>query len=430
MSRILSAYPSSICRRDPSEGAGAFSLVGSVTVARRQERVGAGGADDAFILLTSGTTSRPKMVPLTHAGVCLSAYNVGATLALGPQDRLLNVLPLFHAHGLFSGLLAALAAGSSVVCTPGFDPAAFFGWLTEFRPTWYTAVPTIHRALLSAATSPQAQHPAALVASHSFGLFVAAVRRGQRTGIAVWRPGDRYLRHDGSRFPDCREPSGTTQARFGWQARRVPRSRSWTKGADGCQPANGERSRCGALPSPGDTMTMPPPTKPHFGMAGSEPATSDTWIATDISSLLAGSRTSSTGEGKRSRPATSRRRLLSHPDVIEAVAFPVSHRRLGEDVAAAVVLRPGAKVTAHRASSLRPRTPGQVQSPWPDPFCGGDPEGPERKDQARRTGRRRFNDRAKRERRTRRQDSSAPLGIGTAAGRNLDGTAGVGSDWG
>ena len=61
------------------------------------------------------------------------------------------MLPLFHAHGLISGLLTALAAGSTVVCTPGFDPDAFFGWLTEFRPTWYTAVPTIHRAVLSEA---------------------------------------------------------------------------------------------------------------------------------------------------------------------------------------------------------------------------------------------------------------------------------------
>src|SRR5262249_15238674 len=134
----------------PSEGPGAFGLVGSAT----RRSVGgelARGDHDAFILLTSGTTSRPKLVPLTHASVCLSAYNVGAALALGPRDRLLNVLPLFHGHGLISGFLAALAAGSSVVCTPGFDAAAFFGWLKEFRPTWYTAVPPIHRALLSAA---------------------------------------------------------------------------------------------------------------------------------------------------------------------------------------------------------------------------------------------------------------------------------------
>ena len=62
----------------PGEGPGAFSLVGSATARAVRQRVSAGGADDAFILLTSGTTSRPKMVPLTHASVCLSAYNVGA----------------------------------------------------------------------------------------------------------------------------------------------------------------------------------------------------------------------------------------------------------------------------------------------------------------------------------------------------------------
>src|SRR5262249_60710460 len=124
------------------EGPWAFNLVGSGT----RRIVGgefAASANDAFILFTSGTSSRPKMVPLTHAAVCLSAYNVGATLALGPRDRLLNVLPLFHGHGLISGVLAALAAGSSVVCTPGFEAAAFFGWLTEFRPTSDTAAPAI-----------------------------------------------------------------------------------------------------------------------------------------------------------------------------------------------------------------------------------------------------------------------------------------------
>ena len=113
----------------PSEGPGAFSIVSSAT----RRSVGcefATSTDDAFILLTSGSTSRPKMVPLTHASVCLSAYNVGEVLGLGSRDRLLNVLPLFHGHGLISGVLAALAAGSSVVCTPGFDAAAFFGWLT------------------------------------------------------------------------------------------------------------------------------------------------------------------------------------------------------------------------------------------------------------------------------------------------------------
>src|SRR5262249_26568986 len=141
------------------DGPGGFSIVGpaaaGIVGCKAQSPDEALSADDAFILVTSGTTSRPKMVPLTHASVCLVARNVGAPLALEPRDRLLNVLPLFHGLGLITGVLAALSAGSSVVCTPGFDAAAFFGWLSEFRPTWYSAIPALHQALLSAAISDE-----------------------------------------------------------------------------------------------------------------------------------------------------------------------------------------------------------------------------------------------------------------------------------
>src|SRR5437588_593409 len=83
----------------------------------------------ALVLLTSGTTARPKIVPLTHANVCSSAYSSVAAQALRETDRSLNVLPLFHGHGLGATLLASLAAGASVVCTPGCDVNRFFAWL-------------------------------------------------------------------------------------------------------------------------------------------------------------------------------------------------------------------------------------------------------------------------------------------------------------
>src|ERR1017187_1996684 len=108
--------------------------------------------DVALVLHTSGTTSRPKIVPLSHANLAASARNIGRTLALTPQDRCLNVMPLFHIHGLIAALLSSLAAGGSVVCTPGFLAPDFFRWLAEFAPTWYTAVPTIHQAVLARAS--------------------------------------------------------------------------------------------------------------------------------------------------------------------------------------------------------------------------------------------------------------------------------------
>ena len=74
--------------------------------------------DIALILHTSGTTSRPKIVPLTQANVCASAGNVARTLALAAGDRALNIMPLFHIHGLIAGLLAPLSAGSTSTARP------------------------------------------------------------------------------------------------------------------------------------------------------------------------------------------------------------------------------------------------------------------------------------------------------------------------
>ncbi len=112
----------------------------------------AAGPDSvALILHTSGTTSRPKIVPLLQSNIAASARNIGASLALTPQDRCLNVMPLFHIHGLIAAVTASLAAGGSVWCAPGFDALRFFGWMKEAQPTWYTAVPTMHQAILSRA---------------------------------------------------------------------------------------------------------------------------------------------------------------------------------------------------------------------------------------------------------------------------------------
>ncbi|MEO8560369.1 MAG: AMP-binding protein, partial [Rhodospirillales bacterium] len=98
--------------------------------------------DIALVLHTSGTTSRPKIVPLAGTNVAASARHIGATLALTPDDRCLNIMPLFHIHGLIAAVLSSLRAGASVVCTEGFNALNFFARLDEFKPSWYTAVPT------------------------------------------------------------------------------------------------------------------------------------------------------------------------------------------------------------------------------------------------------------------------------------------------
>ncbi len=109
-------------------------------------------ADDiALVLHTSGTTSRPKIVPLRHVNVTASAYHIAETLSLTPDDVCLNIMPLFHIHGLIAATLSSLAAGAAVSCTPGFNAFRFFTWFNEVRPSWYTAVPTMHQTILELA---------------------------------------------------------------------------------------------------------------------------------------------------------------------------------------------------------------------------------------------------------------------------------------
>jgi acyl-CoA synthetase (AMP-forming)/AMP-acid ligase II/thioesterase domain-containing protein len=109
----------------------------------------------ALFLHTSGTTSRPKLVPLRHRNLIASACNMIDALELSPADRCLNLMPLFHIHGLVGGLLAPLAAAGSAVCPPNSRPGDFFRWLNTTRPSWYTAVPTMHRAIVADAVGQE-----------------------------------------------------------------------------------------------------------------------------------------------------------------------------------------------------------------------------------------------------------------------------------
>ena len=129
--------------------------------------------DVALILHTSGTTSRPKIVPLTQRNVVVSAGNSARTVEFTEGDRGLNIMPLFHIHGLIAGLLAPLSRGGSVFCTPGFNALKFFAWMDESKPTWYTAVPTMHQAILTRAGHNKeviTRHPLRFIRSSSSSL--------------------------------------------------------------------------------------------------------------------------------------------------------------------------------------------------------------------------------------------------------------------
>jgi acyl-CoA synthetase (AMP-forming)/AMP-acid ligase II len=104
--------------------------------------------DVALVLHTSGTTGRPKAVPLTHRNLLRTMKNIQGTYELTPKDRTMLVMPLFHVHGLLAGFLAPLACGGSVVVPLKFSASVFWNDFAEHKANWYTAVPTIHQILL------------------------------------------------------------------------------------------------------------------------------------------------------------------------------------------------------------------------------------------------------------------------------------------
>ncbi|MGB7946323.1 MAG: AMP-binding protein, partial [Candidatus Binatia bacterium] len=299
----------------------------------------------ALILHTSGTTSKPKRVPLTHRNLCASAYAVRDALELTSADRCLGVMPLFHIHGLVGGLLSSLAAGASFAATPKSDPSYFFDSIKAFKPTWYTAVPTFHQAILRHAgehAETVKAGPLRLIRSSSAPLpqrvmtqleevFSAPVIEAYGMTEASHQitsnplpPGERKIGSVG--VPTRTEVAIVNEAgdflAAGGRGEVVIRGANVTAGYEP-QEANAESFING-------------------------------WFCTgDLGYLDAAGYLFLTGRlkeiinrgGEKISPREIDETLLDHPDVLQAAAFATPHPSLGEDIAAVVVTREPGKTT-------------------------------------------------------------------------------------
>jgi acyl-CoA synthetase (AMP-forming)/AMP-acid ligase II len=111
----------------------------------------------ALVLQTSGTTKKPKQVPISHDNLMRCGLNLAETMQLGPSDRGLNFLPLFHVGGIMNSVIVPVLTKSSIICGPHFNPEDVFGWILTHRPTWYFGSPTTHMLLMSEQTPPKTQ---------------------------------------------------------------------------------------------------------------------------------------------------------------------------------------------------------------------------------------------------------------------------------
>ena len=330
-----------------TDPAGSFTL--STTATGNAADTLPASDDVALILHTSGTTSRPKIVPLLQSNVAASAVNVRESLALTRDDCCLNVMPLFHIHGLIAAVSGSLAAGASISCAPGFDALKFYSWLEEVNPSWYTAVPTMHQAILA---------------------------RAPRNAAIIENARLRFLRSSSSSLPG---PVMTELANtFGAP---VVEAYGMTEAAHQmcCNPIEPGRQKPGAVGLPagpevriahevenrlingvgeisisGSNVTPGYEANPEANEKNFFEAEGKRWFRTgDQGEFDEDGFLSLTGRlkeiinrgGEKISPLEVDGILSDHPAVGQCVTFAVPHAKLGEDVSAAVVLKEGQSAT-------------------------------------------------------------------------------------
>jgi len=313
--------------------AGVFKLEGGQRLTN--QRGGFAQADDQALLLhTSGTTSTPKFVPLTQDQILNQARNNQMFLGLTEEDLCLNVMPLFHSTGLVGVTLASMISGAGIVCPPGFYAPKFVDWLDEFRPTWYTAVPSIHQAILLRAAEEKehvSQNRLRFIRSSSAPLPVAVLEDLESTFNAP-----------------VIESYGLTEC-----------------GMIACNPLPPGRRKVGSVgvPTLVDLAVMDEEVVVRGacvmqGYEGNAAANEESfkgeWFKTgDQGFIDSDGYLFLTGRikeiinrgGEKISPPEVDAILMAHPAVDQAVTFAVPNEVLGEEVAAIVVLKPQSVVT-------------------------------------------------------------------------------------
>jgi acyl-CoA synthetase (AMP-forming)/AMP-acid ligase II len=297
-----------------------------------------GDDDVALVLHTSGTTSRPKMVPLRHRHLAASVANIVPSYELTAEDVSLCVMPLFHVHGLVASALATLGSGGTVVVPRRFSPFEFWAAVAEHRATWYSAVPTIHGMLTARARErPAGATPLRFARSCSSSLSPKLMGDLEALlGVPVL------------------EAYGMTEASHQMASNPLPpgERRPGSVGVGtGVEIAILAESG-GLLPAgaPGEVAVRGPNVMDGYeaNPAANAETFSDGWFRTgDEGTLDEAGYLTLRGRikelinrgGEKIAPREIDEVLLRHPAVAEAVAFGLPHPAWGEEVAAAVVLR-------------------------------------------------------------------------------------------
>ena len=329
---------------DLSAPAGTFRLsgapIGEIRPYREPEM-----ADVALILHTSGTTSRPKMVPLSYQNLLASANNFTDWYQLKPSDRSHSFMPYFHIQGIIGGILAPLVSGGSIVSSRGFDGDSFFELLGNFSPNWYTGGPTYHQAIVGRAarhTDIIANHPLRFIRSSSAPLAPQTMQALEEVFGAPVVEGfgltETCLHSVSNPLPPAKRKPGCVGLPAGTEVAVIDGS-----GAEVAAGASGEV-----------VLRGPTVMSSYLNNAGENIAAFvNGWFRTgDQGYFDADGYLVLTGRfkelinrgGEKIAPIEIDHVLLDHPEIMQAVAFSVPHPTLGEEVGVAIVRRKGSQI--------------------------------------------------------------------------------------
>lgn len=336
----------------------------------------AAGDAEALVLHTSGTTSRPKVVPLTQANLAASASNIAGTLKLGAHDHCLNIMPLFHIHGLIAVVISSMKAGASVCCTPGFNALKFFDWAVDQQPTWYTGVPTMHQAILLRAkrNADQLKKLAfRFIRSSSASLppavFEELVETFECPVIEAYGMTEATHQMASNPLPPGEQKPGFVGLAAGPEIAILDQA-----GADLGRETEGEVCIKGGNVTPGYANNP---------KANAESFTNGWFRTGDQGYLDADGYLKITGRikeiinrgGEKVAPLEVDDALMEHPAVQQVVTFAVPHKMLGEEVGAAVVLAEGQSATDKDLQSFAGETLAPFKVPKVIVFLDEIPKG-------------------------------------------------------
>lgn len=300
--------------------------------------------DIAFLLHTSGTTQKTKIVRLSQRSLCAAANYASKELDIVPGDRYLHVLPSFHLYGM-AQTLWALLSGITVISTPGFSIDDFFLWLKEFKPTWYSAVPAMHQKIVEKIKeSPNIlpRHCLRYIRSASAPLSDTLRKELERVFqvpvLNTYGMTEVIMSIASDPLPPLIRKSGSVgRVLKGIEVQAMDADRQLLpKGQNGEIVLRGERLMDGYEGEQGlDTGKI---FQGWF-------YTGDLGYVDEENYLYLNGRSKETINcgGEKISPYEIEEALQKHPSIAQAVVFATPHSDLGEQVAAAVVLYSGAK---------------------------------------------------------------------------------------